>query len=291
MYRRALSTKNEIRKDLKAVCEALERDIKMPMLEGDALAYIELMKNKLNRNTIKRRIASLAMFARDKGYLSPATIAVQLALATLPRKPTKQRQALLADEILAVCNSLPNDLAGLRDKTIIIVGFSAGGRRRSEISAMDMEHLTKDELGYLWLLPRSKTDQQGKGFTVPIVGYAFELLQEWLKKTRIKKGAIFRTIDRWGNVGERLSSWGVGHVVCKRLEAVGYDKKHYGAHSLRAGYITYCIDQGAGVDDIKAMTAHKSTSVLMGYYRGRKGWKANKALELMQNMQNQNKTK
>ena len=47
-----------------------------------------------------------------------------------------QKEAIFADDLLAMLATLEMDLRGLRDKAILAIGF-AGGLRRSEIVGLD----------------------------------------------------------------------------------------------------------------------------------------------------------
>jgi integrase len=51
-------------------------------------------------------------------------------------RPPVQKEAIFADDLLAMLATLDNDLRGLRDKAILAIGF-AGGLRRSEIVGLD----------------------------------------------------------------------------------------------------------------------------------------------------------
>ena len=49
-----------------------------------------------------------------------------------------------------------------RDRALLLLGF-CGAFRRSELASLQLEHLSFDHKGLLIKLPRSKTDQEGKG--------------------------------------------------------------------------------------------------------------------------------
>jgi integrase len=53
-------------------------------------------------------------------------------------------------------------LAGARDRALFLVGF-AGAMRRSELVALDVEHVTWTSDGMKLLIVRSKTDAEGEG--------------------------------------------------------------------------------------------------------------------------------
>jgi integrase len=102
-------------------------------------------------------------------------------------------------------------LSGLRDKAILLLGF-AGAFRRSELVGLQFRDVQIGDAGLIITLRRSKTDQEGASFTKGIpVGtsnmtcpkYA---LEAWLQLAGIIAGPIFRPVDRWGHVGNRVVS-------------------------------------------------------------------------------------
>jgi site-specific recombinase XerD len=59
-------------------------------------------------------------------------------------------------------DALPANLQGARDQALLVIGF-AGGFRRSELAALDMEDIAETGDGLVLALRRSKTDQEGRG--------------------------------------------------------------------------------------------------------------------------------
>ena len=60
-----------------------------------------------------------------------------------------------------------DDLAGKRDRALFLMGF-AGALRRSELVALDVEHITWTRAGMKSLIERSKTDAEGEGTEIAI---------------------------------------------------------------------------------------------------------------------------
>lgn len=84
-------------------------------------------------------------------------------LAGIKRKharPPVQKEAILAEDILAMVATLPYDLRGLRDRAILLLGY-AGGLRRSEIVSLDVgKDDTPDSGGWIEILDDSRADAQ-----------------------------------------------------------------------------------------------------------------------------------
>jgi len=162
-------------------------------------------------------------------------------------------------------------LAGLRDRALVLLGF-AGGFRRSELAALAVEDLEDVDEGVDIRIRRSKTDQAGKGRTV-LVCYApaakdcpVRALRAWLAASGITEGPVFRKIDRHGHVGSRpLSGQAVADVVKARAKAAGRDPAKFAGHSLRRGHVTSAAKAGATRQKIKAQTGHHSDRMVDAY--------------------------
>lgn len=106
---------------------------------------------------------------------------------------------------------LPNTLAGLRDRAILLIAFAAA-LRRSELVALHVDSIERRARGILLHLGATKTDQEGKGTVLPVPNGRFlkpvEALDAWLAAAGITEGPLFRPIDKYGNVGvDALSGW------------------------------------------------------------------------------------
>jgi integrase len=81
--------------------------------------------------------------------------------------PKRQAAALTTPEIKKLLATCDSGLTGLRDRALILIGY-AGALRRSEIVAIEREHLTFGTDGVRLLIPQSKTDGEGQWARVGI---------------------------------------------------------------------------------------------------------------------------
>nr|CCD32237.1 Integrase family protein [Methylocystis sp. SC2] len=90
--------------------------------------------------TLERRLAGICWHYRQRGEpLDASDRHIATVLAGIRRahgRPPLQKEAIFADELLAMLATLDMDLRGLRDRAILAIGF-AGGLRRSEIVGLD----------------------------------------------------------------------------------------------------------------------------------------------------------
>lgn len=180
---------------------------------------------------------------------------------------------LLIEDLRALCATVnPLTLQGRRDQALLLIGF-AGAFRRSELVALAVEDVGWRPEGALLSVRRSKTDQEGAGRQVAISYGRSALcpvtaLRGWLEAAEITAGALFRSVDRHGNVGAAgLSDRAVNVVISRACERAGIDADRFSAHSLRAGLCTQAARDGFTETQIARQSGHRSLNVLRGYIR------------------------
>jgi integrase len=198
--------------------------------------------------------------------------AVQGVLRRARRRP-KQKVPLLPEDIEAAFERMGEGPRDTRDRALISFGF-AGALRRSEIVAVDVEHIEWLEEGARLLIPRSKTDVEGFGEYVAIpYGRKEEvcpvrLIGKWLEKGSIEEGPVFRRLSRSDSVLEyRAADNTVGRVVRHIAELAGHDPLVYGGHSLRAGLATAAAREGKSLKSIMEQARWTSVKTALKYIR------------------------
>jgi integrase len=183
-------------------------------------------------------------------------------------------------------DALDDDLQGCRDRALLLAGF-AGGFRRSELAALDIEDVSETEDGLILRVRRSKTDPEGQGTAValpygsaaatcPVRSY-----RAWIDRARITEGPAFRGVDRYGRVGTgRLNPGSIARIVKRAAAAAGLDPQAYAGHSLRAGFATQAFLNGVTEVAIMRQTRHKSLNTLRKYIRDRSLFRDNPAAKL-----------
>ncbi|MCQ4191496.1 site-specific integrase [Methylocystis suflitae] len=107
--------------------------------------------------SLERRLAGICWRYRQLGEpLDARDRHISTVLAGIRRahaQPPAQKEAIFADELIAMLATLDLDLRGLRDRAILAIGF-AGGLRRSEIVGLDCgPDQTEDGTGWIEIFP------------------------------------------------------------------------------------------------------------------------------------------
>jgi len=247
----------------------------LPASVTTVIDYITLLADSGAKvSTIQVKLAAIAAAHRAAKQADPTVDEdVRVVMAGIRRElrtaPTKKAPATLG-QIRKMVAALPDTLAGKRDKALLLVGF-AGAFRRSELVDVDVADVRLNGKAVI-TVKRSKTDQEGKGQVKVIPTLAdkttcpVEALKAWLSASHIKSGAVFRQVDKWGNVREaRLSAQSVALIVKAAAERAGLEPRQFAGHSLRSGFITEAAGAGVESRDIMAQTGHKSEAVMRGY--------------------------
>jgi integrase len=187
-------------------------------------------------------------------------------------RPQRRAAALTADRLAAIMASLGYSLRDARDRALLLIGF-AGAFRRSELSGIDCRSIERTAAGIVITIPKSKTDQEGQARHVAIPRSRnaicpVQALHQWLERSGIKEGPVFRPVSRRGHVlPGQLSGDSIASIVKQRVRAIGLDPARYSGHSLRAGFVTSAANAGAETWRIKAQTGHVSDALVGRYIR------------------------
>lgn len=240
-------------------------------------------KGPMGYSALTRALSAICRSHRKSGHVSPWNDPVIIeSRDTLARlkgtAPKRQKRDLgVVGEALLyrVCDLISDDVRGVRDRAMFLVGWQGGGRRQSEIAAARVEHFQSAEGGLHWTIPRSKADQTGKTLKVALTPASDErycpvvALRKWLEISKIERGPVFRGVDMvTGEVmGAALAPVGVSRRVQHYVKLLGLDPSHFGGHSLRSGFITSAYKLGRKLPDIMEATGHHGTKEMLGYVR------------------------
>lgn len=175
-------------------------------------------------------------------------------------------------------------LAAWRDRALLMLAFNSGGRRRSEVANLrvaDLERLDPVPLigsdghpvpgrstpSMAIRLGRTKTSGQTHDQKVHITGEAVEAVQDWITEGQIAVGALFRPINRWGQVGAGgMTDKAVNLILKKRLAEIGEDAAEFSAHGIRSGYLTSAARLGVSLPEAMRQSTHRSAQQATRYF-------------------------
>jgi site-specific recombinase XerD len=232
-----------------AWCAAHDQPL-LPAVPETVAYYLTALAGSHKPATLVRRLTAISKAHQAAGHPSPAS--TQHACVSEILKGIKRtvgtaqpgKEPLFTVEIRRMIDALPGNLQGARDRALLVIGF-AGGFRRSELAALDVEDVSETGDGLVLALRRSKTDQEGQGAKVALpFGSHPETcpvrsFRAWITASEITAGPVFRGINNRGYLARiRLDSNSVARIVKRCARRAGLDPAPYAGHSLRAGFCT-----------------------------------------------------
>ena len=260
----------------------------LPATGPDVAAFLASERLRgLTPETLKLRRAAIRYLHRaagvpvptDDACVSETLAGIQRTAARAGERPRKKKAATV-QVLRRLLEPIGDDLVGLRDRAMLLVGF-AGALRRSELAAIRFSDLEHTERGLRLTLSQTKGSQI-EAVTVPLPYGETELcpvraLERWQVAAGINEGAVFRRIWRLkqANEGEppplprlgadAITAQSVALVVQARAVAAGFGRRELGGHSLKRGALTTGMDRGVHPAKLKRLGRHKSFDVLGEY--------------------------
>ena len=241
----------------------------MPTQPKILALYITHLSSYSKYSTLKRRLASISILHKTKGHYidtkHPIIIENLMGIKRTNGSNQKGKKPLLINDLKILINAIDKsnekDKRKIRDKALILIGFS-GGFRRSELVDIEYEDLEFVSEGVKIFVKRSKTDQSGEGMTKAIPYFDNKnfcpviALKNWIEIFDLKKSRIFNISDK-----------SVALIIKKYANYAGLDSHRYAGHSLRSGFATSTAESGAEERNIMAMTGHKSAEMVRRYIK------------------------
>jgi site-specific recombinase XerD len=241
----------------------------MPTQPKILALYITHLSSYSKYSTLKRRLASISILHKTKGHYidtkHPIIMENLMGIKRTNGSNQKGKKPLIISDLKVLIKAIDelkqSEIKKIRDKALLLIGFS-GGFRRSELVDIKHEDIEFVSEGVKIYIKRSKTDQSGEGMTKAIPYFDNKIfcpvnaLKNWIEIFDLKKGKIFKISDK-----------SVALIIKKYANYAGLDSHKYAGHSLRSGFATSAAESGAEERNIMAMTGHKSTEMVRRYIK------------------------
>ena len=268
------STQRAVKADVKlyaAWCG--ERGLRaLPARSTTVAAFVDAMASVRAPATVRRYVSSIAAAHNAIGRGAPVRgKAVRLALRRMHRRRgRRQRQARgltwpLRQRLL---DAAGGRLIDARNRALVAVAYDAM-LRRSELVGLRVCDMAEDVRGSGTLLvQRSKADPEGQGAVVYIARDTVALLTEWLARSGIQDGPLFRSVRKDGAVGERLHPSQVPRIFKAMARRAGLPPDvaaGLSGHSARVGAAQDMVASGIELPAILHAGRWKTTVMVNRY--------------------------
>jgi site-specific recombinase XerD len=277
----------------------------MPAAPATVTGYLsDLARAGAKVGTMSRRLSAIKFAHQMHNQPDPTrnarVVAVWEGIRRTHGAPPEQAAPLMPPELFDVLDACPTtktwrtpgrldepDLAGARDRALLLVGFVAA-LRRSELAALTQDQVAEHPNGLVLTLPRSKTNQTGEQVELVVLPRAgnparcpVTALTGWTRLAGITDGPLFRPVGKNNQATARpLHPESINTLIQNSVVRAGLDPSPYSAHSLRAGFVTYAHLRGASDRAIAHQTRHRSLATLGAYVRVQQAWTDNAATTL-----------
>ncbi|MEU5660056.1 tyrosine-type recombinase/integrase [Streptomyces sp. NPDC047737] len=290
------NTRNAYKADWKT-WEAFCHQFQVPTTaatSGTLCAFVDYLWHREKRAyaTIDRKLAGVAVTLRLEPYrvvVDPeATKAARKLLKDYRREseaneePARGRgkaPAMRLDDLRRIVALCDTDIFGIRDRAMLLLGFSIAARR-AELAGLRLRNIRDDDNGLLVDVRVSKTDPR----TVPVPfakdpeACPVRAWKTWQAAAQILDPNLhaFRRIHHTGSVQPQgLTPQRAGDLITAAGLRAGFEDLFTG-HSVRSGMATEARRKGKDRKAIAAITGHKPGSkVLDGYMQIVDQWDEN----------------
>lgn len=226
--------------------------------KNDIISYLEYLSNEVQSISINRQLVSIRNFylfllMEEKIKVNPCET------ISNPKINKKIPSVLSLEEILAMINTIKDDIYGKRDKAMLTLMYSCG-LRVSELISIKISDLYFQEA-----LIKCK----GKGSKeriIPINDYAIEILNDYLLFSRKellkdKKSSSYVFLNKNGNPLSRIYFW----KLIKNYALKAGIKKEIYPHTLRHSFATHLLENGANLRIIQTLLGHENITTTQVY--------------------------
>jgi len=266
----------------------------LPTTTDALIQYLEHTATQLNPRTLSRRLTALKLWHTQHGFYDPTSHpAVRQTLTGIHHvhgKPKAKATPLTLDVLTTFVQFLTDagQLIDWRDNALLQIGFF-GAFRRSELVAIEWEHINTVNEGIEILIPRSKTDQHGEGeiCAIPYGHHSLcpvHALNTWKENAQIDTGPVFRRMTKGQRVlAEAIRPQQVNHILKTLASACQLPHpERYSSHSLRRGFASTASLLGAPFGAIRRQGRWRHDGTVLGYIDEGKRFEANAAGIILQ---------
>lgn len=263
----------------------------LPATADQVAHYLAEYADQLAINTLKHRLAALAQWHRDHGFVDPtrapvvrkALKGIRVVHPRIEKRATPlqlQQLGQVADWLESAATAAQgrgdpaNALRHLRDRALVLLGFWRGFRG-DELIRLQVQHLQiVAGQGMTCFLPHSKGDRQNTGRTYKVPALSrwcpVTATAAWTNAAGLVEGPVFRAIDRWGTLGKTgLHANSFIELLRRLIAAAGLPEPDgYSGHSLRRGFAGWANANGWDVKSLMEYVGWRDSQSALRYLDG-----------------------
>ena len=268
------NTQRAIKTDLRIYTSWCEQNllVALPVCAKSLAAFIDAMGRVKAPATVRRYVSSITSVHKAIWQKKPPDESyIKLALQRMHRQKGR-RQAQVQGLTFTLRNRMiaasSNRLIDVRNRALVAVAYDTM-LRRSELVSLYVSDLSVEGGGWGTMLVRnSKTDSEGKGATLYLAPDSVSLVQEWLSRSGVYKGRLFRSLRKNGRLGDKLDPSQVPRIFKNMARECGLPENiasGLSGHSARVGAVQDMIANGIELTAILQAGRWKTSAMVQRY--------------------------
>ena len=258
-------------------CEGINQEA-LPAPSEVVVSFIKSISDgRLKSASIRMAVASIATIHKLNRLNDPVNDPdVKLEMRRMHRclgRASNQAYGInknLLDKMIA---STDSSLRGFRDKALLSLAYDSLCRR-SEIVSLDIEDIIYTNNLIKIRLRKSKIDPNGLGKILNLSEKTQEYLLQWLEKSKINTGRLFRGVKNNNQITASLNKAQINKIF-KKLALKANAKKEnitkISGHSTRVGAAQDLLKYGASIPMIMQKGRWSKIDTLMRYVENTEG--------------------
>lgn len=196
--------------------------VALPAAVDTVEAHLLALAATRGRSTLDRRLAAVLHRHRSAGCPLPnadPSAARRLLAAKRRARGSRRKPPPTPAQLRRMAASCPGDLAGLRDRALLLL-LARTGLRRAALVSLDRDHVDLTPAACTLSVPGGSAPAR---IVLPRLpeGCAVRALQDWLRASDCRFGPVFRKVDRWGNAEHRpLGADALRRILARRAKAL-----------------------------------------------------------------------
>ncbi|MEG3639566.1 tyrosine-type recombinase/integrase [Magnetococcus sp. PR-3] len=243
-------------------------EMALPATPATVSGYIEEMIQNKALATVRRYVSSISTLHTVVNVSNPAQDPlVKESLrkaADQCEQPGKGTRPITRNMVQRMVFSTQGSLRDLRDVAMLMVAYDTLFRR-TEMVALDVRgfHFGRD--GFATITYR-RDEKETLPTTRCLAPDTVRAVEKWMQASMIDEGAIFRSMDRAGLVGGRLSDRGLVRAFKRLARQAGLDPEGISGLSCRVGAARDMMKEGFRVKEVMEAGGWRSP-VMVSRYR------------------------
>ncbi len=268
------NTKRAIRADLEIFSDWCEHHgvAALPAQAATVSAFIDATAGDRAPATVRRYVSSIATLHKAVGLDNPSeNVLVKLALQRMHRKYGRRQTQVrgltwvLRQRLVEAC---ADRLIDARNRALVAIAYDTLLRRSELVSLQVSDVLMEVDGSASVFVRRSKTDGEGAGAMLFLARDSVRLVQEWLRRSGVAEGRMFRSVRKNGSLGAELDASQIPRIYKAMARRAGLPDEvvdGLSGHSPRVGAAQDMIALGIEMPAILQAGRWKSTVMVQRY--------------------------